>query len=174
MSTIPPPPSRTTRSLIVNSPFEPPSHHWIEAHGQLVLEPGRRSAGYEIFDPRHNTKRTEPLELVNRIRERVDAWRAAGYPGATTVTKSLLEHWHDRSARERPFYFCQLEAIETQIWWVEATAEHRQGIAIPGDGGPWPRFCAKMATGAGKTTVMAMVFTWQVLNALTYPVTARA
>ena len=174
MSTIPPPPSRTTRSLIVNSPFSAPTHHWVEQHGQLALEPGRRSAGYDIFDPRHNTRRTEPLELVNRIRERVDAWREVGYPGATTVTRALLEHWHDRGARERPFYFCQLEAIEAQIWWVEATAEHKQGIAIPGDGGAWPRFCAKMATGAGKTTVMAMAITWQVLNALTYPKRDRA
>ena len=59
--------------------------------------------------------------------------------------------------------------IETLIWWVEAQAEFRQGIAMPGDGGAWERLCNKMATGAGKTTVMAMIITWQVLNALTYP-----
>jgi type III restriction enzyme len=47
---------------------------------------------------------------VNRIRGRVDAWRAAAYPGITTVTRSLLEHWHDQAARQLPFYFCQLEA----------------------------------------------------------------
>lgn len=44
-----------------------------------------------------------------------------------------------------------------------------EGIAIPGDGGTWERFCNKMATGSGKTTVMSMIITWQVLNALTYP-----
>ncbi|WP_152971002.1 DEAD/DEAH box helicase family protein, partial [Rhizobium ecuadorense] len=48
-------------------------------------------------------------------------------------------------------------------------AGYKQGIAIPGDGGVWERLCNKMATGAGKTTVMAMIITWQVLNALTYP-----
>ena len=55
------------------------------------------------------------------------------------------------------------------IWWVEGAAEFRQGIAIPSDGGAWERLCSKMATGSGKTTVMAMIITWQVLNALTYP-----
>ena len=106
---------------------------------------------------------------MNTIRGRVDDWRAAGWPGVTIVTRKLLEHWHDQSAREYPFYFCQVEAIETLIWWVEGAEAFKQGLAIPGDGGPWERLCNKMATGAGKTTVMAMIITWQVLNALTYP-----
>jgi type III restriction enzyme len=55
------------------------------------------------------------------------------------------------------------------IWQVEAPSEFKQGVAIPGDGGAWERLCSKMATGSGKTTVMAMIITWQVLNALTYP-----
>jgi type III restriction enzyme len=156
------------KSLIINSPYEVPAFHW-QGEGELKLAMGRRAAGFEIFDTRSNTRRTEPLELVNRIRERVDAWRAASYPGITSVTRSLLEFWHDRSARQLPFYFCQLEAIETLIWWVEATAEHKQGVFVPGDGGPWERVCNKMATGSGKTTVMAMIITWQALNALTYP-----
>jgi type III restriction enzyme len=174
MTTIPPPPSRPTGSLIVNSPFEPPAYHWIEESGRLAMLRGRRPAGYEIFDTRNNTKRSMALELVNRIRERVDAWRQASWPGVTTVTRSLLEHWNDRSARDRQFYFCQLEAIETLIWWLEATPEHRQGIFVPGDGGPWERLCAKMATGAGKTTLMAMIITWQALNAVTYPKRSKA
>jgi len=99
----------------------------------------------------------------------VDAWRDADYPGVTIVTRKLLEHWHDREARQYPFYFCQLEAIETLIWWVEAAPAFKQGIAIPGDGGAWERLCNKMATGSGKTMVMAMIIAWQVLNALTYP-----
>jgi type III restriction enzyme len=157
------------KTLIINSPYERPAFHWRDDRGALVLEKGRRPAGYEIFDTRNNTRRSEPLELVNRIRERVDAWREAWWPGVTTVTRSLLEHWHDRSARQLPFYFCQLEAIETLIWWVEAPADFKQGLFVPGDGGPWERLCTKMATGSGKTTVMAMIITWQVLNAVTYP-----
>ena len=159
------------KSLIINSPFARPTHHWLrQSDNKLVLQTGRRSAGYEIFDTRNNTVRTVELDLVNRIRERVDAWREAGYPGVTSVTRQLLEHWQDPDAsRQNAFYFCQIEAIETLIWHVEAPPDYRQGIAIPGDGGAWERLCSKMATGSGKTTVMAMIITWQVLNALTYP-----
>lgn len=168
-------------SLIINSPYICPAQHWVEGKaGKLDMKPERRPASYEVFDARHNTKRTEGLELVNTIRTRVDQWRADGWPGVTIVTRRLLEHWHDRTQRflasddkrpepPYPFYFCQLEAIETLIWWVEAEQGYKQGIAIPGDGGPWERLCNKMATGAGKTTVMALIITWQVLNAVTYP-----
>ncbi|RMD68021.1 MAG: type III restriction endonuclease subunit R [Gammaproteobacteria bacterium] len=157
-------------SLIINSPYRRPERHWSqEPDGTLKLVEGRRPASYELYDIRHNTRRVEALELVNRIRERVDGWREAGYPGITSITRRLLEHWHDASARPYPFYFCQLEAIETLIWHVEAPADWKQGIAIPNDGGPWERICNKMATGTGKTTLMAMIIAWQVLNALTYP-----
>ncbi len=160
------------KSLIINSPFLCPDKHWVESSANsrtLKIVDGRRQAAYEVFDTRNNTRRVEPLDQVNRIRERVDAWRTARYPGVSSVTRELLVHWHDRAAREHPFYFCQLEAIETLIWCVEATAEFTQGIHVPGDGGAWQRVCNKMATGSGKTTVMAMIITWQVLNALTYP-----
>lgn len=157
-------------SLIINRPWERPAQHWIEGKGgKLEIKPERRPASYEVFDARNNTKRTEVLDMVNTIRTRVDQWREAGYPGITIVTRKLLEHWHDETARQHPFYFCQLEAIETLIWWIEGAEAYKQGIHIPGDGGAWERLCNKMATGAGKTTVMAMIITWQVLNALTYP-----
>jgi type III restriction enzyme len=157
-------------SLIINSPYSRPTHHWIQKRdGGLELIADRRPAGYEIFDTRNNTHRTESLVLVNSIRERVDQWRADQYPGVTSVTKSLLEHWHDRSARQLPFYYCQLEAIETLIWWTESPDSYKQGISLPNDGGEWRRICSKMATGTGKTTVMAMIISWQVLNAISYP-----
>ena len=161
-------------SLIINSPYARPGRHWQQAHGgALSMVEGRRTAGYEIFDIRNNTRRTESLALVNSIRERVDAWRAKEYPGITSVTRTLLEHWNDQNARQLPFYFCQIEAIETLIWCVEAPDDYKQGINVPGDGGAWERLCSKMATGSGKTTVMAMIVTWQVLNALTYPKRTR-
>jgi type III restriction enzyme len=157
-------------SLIINNPSEEPRQHWSQAaDGSLTLVPNRRPAGYEIFDVRANTRRVESLPLVNDIRGRVERWRASGYEGATIITRTLLEHWRDASARQHPFYFCQLEAIETLIWWVEALPEFKQGIFVQGDGGEWERLCNKMATGSGKTTVMGMIITWQVLNALTYP-----
>ncbi|MBQ9578910.1 MAG: DEAD/DEAH box helicase family protein, partial [Ottowia sp.] len=163
----------TPQSLIINSPYAPPTHHWERASGgKLNPQPvaGRRPAGYEIFDTRNNTVRSVELALVNTIRGLVDKWRADEYPGVTNITRLLLEHWRsDDVARQYPFYFCQLEAIETLMWHVEAPAEYKSGISIVGDGGAWERLCCKMATGSGKTTVMAMIVAWQVLNALAHP-----
>jgi type III restriction enzyme len=91
-------------SLIINSPYDPPGRHWQQAgDGALSLIPERRPAGYEIYDIRNNTRRTEELKLVNAVRIRVDEWRSDGYPGVTSVTRRLLEHWNDRSARYYPF-----------------------------------------------------------------------
>ena len=148
-------------SLIINRPWEKPAQHWVEDKaGSLEIKTERRPASYEVFDARNNTKRTEVLELVNTIRGRVDKWREDGWPGVTIVTRKLLEHWHDDTVRQHPFYFCQLEAIETLIWWVEGADGYKQGIHVQGDGGTWERLCNKIATGAGKTTVMAMIITW--------------
>ena len=164
-------------SLIINSAFTEPQQHWAEnADRTLRLEPARRPAGYEIIDTRENTRRQVPIPLVDTIRDRVRQWRLDGWPGTTAITLGLLQHWWDPdkvSRRQWPFYFCQLEAIETLIWHLEALPEYRQGIHIQGDGGEFERLCNKMATGSGKTTVMAMIITWQVLNALTYPKSPR-
>lgn len=164
-------------SLIINSAFVEPQQHWAEnADRTLRLEFKRRAAGYEIIDTRENTRRQVSIPLVDDIRQRVNEWRIDGWPGATGVTLELLNHWWDLdrvSGRQYPFYFCQLEAIETLIWYTEAEAQYRQGISVQGDGGPFERLCNKMATGSGKTTVMAMIITWQVLNALTYPKSPR-
>ena len=156
---------KTPSSLIINSPYEKPARYWDQdENGKLLtVTQGRRPAAYELYDTRTNTRRIEKLELVNAIRERVDAWRDAGWPGVTSVTRQLLEHWFDRGEwdgegkcwiggpRQYPFYFCQLEAIESLIWWLEAPQDHKQGIFLQGDGGPWERICSKMATGSGKT-----------------------
>jgi len=162
--------------LIINSPFTEPAEHWAyerEAK-RFVRRAGRRPAGYVIATPGIDSQKYDDpgqfieLPLVNRIRPRVAAWRAAGYPGVTGTTKRLLEHWSDPE-RERRFFFCQLEAAETLIWLAEAAAAERQGIDLEGDGGAFARLCAKMATGSGKTVVMAMVIAWHVLNKVTSP-----
>ncbi|MEI2761979.1 MAG: DEAD/DEAH box helicase family protein [Methanothrix soehngenii] len=70
-------------------------------------------------------------------------------------------------------FFCQLDAIETLIWLTEAPAADKVGIDVPSDGGPFTRYCSKMATGSGKTIVMAMLIAWQALNKATYPQDAR-
>ena len=112
--------------------------------------------------------------LSIRIRPRVEAWRKAGYPGITGITKRLLEHWTNPEEYEtRRFFFCQLEAVETLIWLSEAPAAEKVGIDVPSDGGEFTRLCAKMATGTGKTVVMAMVIAWNILNKATYPQDTR-
>ena len=86
----------------------------------------------------------------------------------------MLEHWRDPETwEERRFFFCQLEAVETLIWLTEAPPGERQGIEVPGDGGPFTRLCAKMATGSGKTLVMAMVIAWHILNRVANPQDGR-
>ncbi len=105
------------------------------------------------------------LQLVNIVfGRRVQAWREAGCPGVTATTRRLLEHWRDKEERQYPFFYCQLEAIETLIWLIEASPADVQGVHVPGDGGPFERWCTKLATGTGKTVVMAMAIAWQVCN----------
>src|SRR5208283_787259 len=168
--------SKGIQHLIVNSPYAEPKHHWLYHRETLTfsLESGRRAAGYVIASDSSKSfddpGRFIPIELVNQIRLRVNKWRAEGYPGVTGITRRLLEHWRGSERYERQrFFFCQLEAIETLIWLTEAPASERVGIVIPSDGGAFQRLCCKMATGSGKTVVMAMLIAWQVLNKVAYP-----
>ncbi|MCG3130952.1 MAG: hypothetical protein FLDDKLPJ_01726 [Phycisphaerae bacterium] len=158
--------------LIINNPYVMPNRHWRydRQRQSFDIEEGRRPAGYVRATPGY-TGHDDPgvfveISSVNQIRPRVDAWREAGYPGVTATTRTLLEHWKDTDQREptRRFFFCQLEAMETLIWLTESPAAERVGIDVPGDGGPFRRLCSKMATGSGKTIVMAMLVAWQVLN----------
>lgn len=161
--------------LIINSPYEEPQQHWSYQRETRTfrLEDGRRAAGYVVASP-DSRAFDDPgifveIPLVNQIRPRVKAWREAGYPGVTSITKRLLEHWHDPEEFDRRrFFFCQLEAIETLIWLTEAPAADKVGIEIPSDGGAFQRLCTKLATGGGKTLVMAMLVAWQILNKVAY------
>lgn len=161
------------KHLIINNPYEAPRRYWKydrQRDAFDVVDMERRPAGYTMATPGSSHPNDPgvfvPIELVNAIRPRVEAWRRAGYAGVTATTRALLEHWNDKEQREQSkrFFFCQLEAIETLIWLTEAPASERVGIVVPGDGGPFTRLCSKMATGSGKTIVMAMVIAWQVLN----------
>jgi type III restriction enzyme len=165
--------------LIINSPFEEPKLHWFYHRESRTFEKrtGRRPAGYITASP-DSRGFDDPgifneLPLVNQIRHRVKKWREQNYLGTTGITKRLLEHWNDKAARQYPLFFCQIEAIETLIWLTEAPAAERTGIEIPTDGGEFTRLCCKMATGSGKTIVMAMLIAWQVLNKITYPQDTR-
>lgn len=157
--------------LIINSPYEEPKQFWeyIRDTREFVLQSGRRPAGYIVASESSKTF-DDPgtfieIKLVNTIRPRIEKWRSQGYPGVTGITKRLLQHWQEPEERkDKRFFFCQLEAIETLIWLTEAPEADRTGITVPGDGGDFSRWCSKMATGSGKTIVMAQLIAWHVLN----------
>ena len=168
--------SKSIDKLIINSPYEEPTQYWHYERARMEHEirKCRRSAGYWRATP--NFKGHDdpgvfiPIELANKIRAKVKAWRSSNYLGATSTTKRLLRHWQDPEERQdRRFFFCQLEAIETLIWLTEAPDEERAGIDIKGDGSDFVRWCSKMATGSGKTIVMSMIIAWQFLNKLNNP-----
>ncbi|CAN5427832.1 hypothetical protein BH20VER3_BH20VER3_03180 [soil metagenome] len=173
---------------ILNSAFAAPQHYWYLQEGRAPEKrAGRRKS--LVFQP--NEQRTEwdlrdgtlvrsneygggyELALVNRIRERVKQWRDAGYAGASRTTLDLLKHW-TRAGREQPLFFAQLEAAETMIFLTEGPLDLRQGIGVPRDlganetdskgGTGFTRYATKLATGTGKTTVMAMLAAWSILN----------
>ncbi len=161
-------------SLIINSPCSAPSKHWkfVEEDAPLERVEGRREAGYMVADPKAKPHQDKgifvPLPTVNQIRKRVDSWCKAGCPGITGITKALLEHWRDNEQRDFPFFFCQMEAIETLIWFIETPDSEKTGIEIAKDR-ELSRLCSKLATGTGKTVVMAMLIAWQAINRATYP-----
>lgn len=170
---------------ILNSPFVEPQRYWYIREGEEPQElEGRRKA--IVFPPRNQThewdtsdgtltKCDDPpsayeMVLVNLVRQRVKAWRDQGYPGATRTTLELLQYWR-REGRQARLFFAQLEAAETVIFQVEARSDFRQGIVVPVDQPnagsglkAFVRYACKMATGSGKTTVMAMLSAWSILN----------
>lgn len=166
-------------NLIICNPYEMPEKHWKynRTRKRFELTEGRRPAGFIIASddsPPDDPGIFIEIGLVKKIRDRVDAWRKNDYSGITGVTRQLLAFWRNQELREdQKFFFCQLEAIETLIWVVEAPDSEKMGIDIPSDGGLFQRLCCKMATGTGKTIVMAMVIAWQVLNKATYPQDSR-
>jgi len=101
----------------------------------------------------------EQNEFVNQLRDEVRAWREAGYPGTAVVTRRLLEWWferdEERKAVARRFFFCQQEAVETVIYLYEVQGRRR----MP-ETGDLLRYALKLATGTGKTAVMALFVTW--------------
>ncbi|MGD8453673.1 MAG: DEAD/DEAH box helicase family protein [Phycisphaerae bacterium] len=170
---------------VLNSPFAEPGRHFrFDDEGITNVVVGeRRSSAYFIpiakprkrgkqliFDTEWTQDRVEENKAVNRVRQRVGLWRDGGHVGVTSTTKRLLAHW-TRPDRERKLFFCQIEAVETAIYitevarkygdsWIENDLRDANDQANPG----LPRLALKLATGAGKTVVMAMLMAWQALN----------
>ena len=130
----------------------------------------------------------DPMPIINEVRRHVDAWRKlpAEQCGVTPVTARLLRHWREHQFEGiRPF-FCQVEAAETAIWLTEVAGivsgrgpatyrnvrDHLRGANEQANP-ELLRIALKLATGAGKTTVMAMLIAWQTLNAVRQPNSPR-
>ena len=122
----------------------------------------------------------DATSIINELRQHVDQWRALPNSSQWQVspeTARLLEHWrHHNFTGVRPF-FCQVEAVETVIWLTEVAPQSKAGkrlldhlAAANKDANPeLMRLALKLATGAGKTTVMAMLIAWQTINAVRRP-----
>ena len=176
---------RTGKNLIVdnpilNDPFEEPTRHWVYGNQTNTprIENFRRGAHY-YFRTRTRKDVTQTallaeeeenvLEPANTIRAEVKKWRDGGYrDGTSPITRQLLRHWNNPD-RDRGLFFCQREAVETIIWLAEVKKKNI-GMDIPRDRpnddgfSELTRYAVKMATGSGKTVVMAMIITWSILN----------
>ncbi len=122
-----------------------------------------------------------PTPIINEVRTYVEIWRHLKNPDqwlVTPETARLLKHWRRTDwPGIRPF-FCQVEAVETAIWLVEVAPKmgartakfwaHLRGANEQANP-ELVRLALKLATGAGKTTVMAMLIAWQTVNAVRYP-----
>ena len=123
--------------------------------------------------------------IINAVRIEVEKWRALPNPNTwhvTPETARLLQHWrHHNFSGVRPF-FCQVEAVETVIWLTEVAPNIGKAgerfleylVNANNDANPeLMRLALKLATGAGKTTVMAMIIAWQTINAVRRPTSKK-
>ena len=182
---------------IINSPFDEPARHFQFSDEGITNEvvDGRRISSYfvpiarpkkkkgaaqqALFDTEWTQDRIEENKLVNDIRRRVALWRKGGYVGVTPTTARLIGYWTDPN-REKKLFFCQNEALETAIYitevakkygdaWIDNEIREANDTSNPG----LPRTAFKMATGSGKTVVMAMLIAWHTLNKRANPQDAR-
>lgn len=188
-----PRPQIVIENPILNTPFAAPTRHFrFDDEGitdEIVdsrrpssyfvpIPPAKKRAkgGQGVLVPSEWTgDRIKETELVNQIRARVDRWRQLGRPGITPTTRTLIEHWTDPE-RDKPLFFCQVEALETAIYITEAAKTHGDAWienqlrehSDAANAGLF-RMAHKMATGTGKTVVMAMLIAWHALNKVANP-----
>lgn len=177
---------------VINSPYEEPRFHWqLDPDGQPTSDKahGRRRSFYLMPIPKaRRARKIQQGEFdldegqgheetsndnANRIREQVGKWRKLPKDkwGVTDATARLLEYWRAGGVGLRPF-FCQIEAAETLVWLTEVAPRTNAGREILKDlaegneeaNKDLLRYAAKMATGSGKTTVMAMMMAYHAIN----------
>jgi len=181
---------------ILSAPYDSPEAHFVlgpdgptgdvkpgrrPSESFIPVPPSKKGKTQQALDFDVTQERREQNSLINDIRFEVERWRARGYPSVTPMTRKLLQHWAARPPeREDPMFFCQREAAETAVYLAEAAG--RQGNPdfrtridpenlLHNDG--LPRVALKMATGTGKTVVMAMLIAWQTVNKVANPNDAR-
>ena len=182
---------------VINSPFDEPGRHYKFTEEGITNEivTKRRTSSYfiPIAKPKSKGKkgqqqqvnifadtewtedRLQENKFINQIRDRVSIWRRGGYLGVSRITARLLEYWQ-REGRARRLFFCQIEALETVIYITEASKKYGdawiESRIIDENNGSNPglfRMACKMATGSGKTVVMAMLIAWHALNKAANP-----
>ncbi len=182
-------------SPILNSPYEEPERHYAtDANGNLDYRDVRK--GRRVFTPDvaqvplgqarqggmfdiNDFPSEYGAHLVNRVRDEIRRWRESGYAGVTSrVTRDLLGYWFANAERapHQKLFFAQQEAVETAIWFNEVAQRSNAGThlqsrlhgfaAEQSDG--LPRLAFKMATGTGKTVVMACLILYHYLNRREY------
>jgi type III restriction enzyme len=138
----------------------------------------------DVDDPSVGGQEYNPTPIINEIRNHVASWRALPSPadwGVTPTTARLMAHWRSHQFSGVQPFFCQIEAVETLIWLTEVAWRRPQYRTIrthleKGNAASNPelfRLAMKMATGAGKTTVMAMLIAWHTANAVRASGSAR-
>ena len=177
---------------MINTPYREPRRHWeLDAHGRAAEgrppKVGRRPPHGILPVPK--PKKVEPgqgvlemssddiNETVEEIRVHLRSWRGERWRGATAVTRRLLAYWTREGRHIRPF-FAQMEAVETVIWLTEITqgrryARDRLAPLSEEKNDGLVRWAIKMATGTGKTMVMAMLIVWHTLNDIRHTSTRR-
>lgn len=177
---IPTPPSDPAGNPVINGPFTPPEWHWPLTDAARAVgpaNPGRREsqnlppvAGARTRRrgrPNDISAQWQPLPLVNKIRQATEDWQNRGCPGITPQTRTLIEHWTATDGKLSIPYFAQLDAVLTHIYVRETQppeiVKELEGLNARYNDGI-PRICHKMATGTGKTLVMAMLIVWQTSN----------
>lgn len=162
--------SRRRADFITPIP-KPKKHKTLAQQEEILFEEGK---GLSTKQQQYDL-----TSIINEVRQHVDDWHklASSQWQVTPETARLLQHWRSyQFSNYRPF-FCQVEAAETVIWLTEVAPHTKRGkdllehlISANKDANAdLNRLALKLATGAGKTTVMAMLIAWQTINAVRRP-----
>lgn len=181
---------------ILNSPYQVPLKHWeLDADGNptsaivnrrrradfvAALPGATQDDGDDLFDGDVIGDGLDLQTAINELRTDVDRWRQIPNPNdwkVTPETQRLLQHWRNPEFEGLRPFFCQVEAAEVAIYLAEVapkTAKSKRFLDRLRDESESAnpdlfRIALKMATGAGKTTVMAMLIAWQAINAARRP-----